>query len=80
MADEWIGDRNCDICKKDCSEIVLYDCQTIHRGSWATLCEECYPKHRLPGGIYQKYQGTKVLGKTRMLKQESSNDNERRTR
>ncbi|HAT65829.1 MAG TPA: hypothetical protein DCS66_14755 [Flavobacteriaceae bacterium] len=65
---EWLGKPACDICRKDCSKEVLYDAQTIHRGSWAALCEECYSKHGLPGGLYQKYQGIKVLGKVRMLK------------
>jgi hypothetical protein len=65
---EWLGRPTCDICKKDCKESVLYDCQTIHRGSWAALCGICYSVHGLPGGLYQKYQGTKILGKVRMLK------------
>jgi len=65
---EWLGKPACDICGKDCSEGVLYDAQTIHRGSWAALCESCYEVHGLPRGLYQKYQGTKVLGKVRMLK------------
>ena len=70
MKGEWIGDTECDFCKKECATTgYLYDGQTMYRGSWATMCATCYPIHANLAGIYKKYKAQKILGRIKFIKE-----------
>lgn len=55
----WTGviDR-CDICESNINR-VFYDGQT-QGGPWAIMCNQCMYAHGKIGGIYQKYELTKI--------------------
>lgn len=48
----WFGQKKCDFCKKEITEILIDGASKF--GPWAVFCEECHSKFGTK--IYQKYR------------------------